>query len=112
MGQDVSQVFGICSVWHLWRPIENRGPHRFIQREASLEDAQLIDFPHEAGSILIPAQSRQCYLFLLSGGLNITQGLRFPSLCQLFGRRGQSSVGTEDLVLLHLFVWRPCGLGT
>ena len=85
---------------------------KFIYREAGLEDNTADRLLLSGWLYVSPSSADSDISFLLSGGLNITRGLRFPSLRQLFGRQGQSSVGTEDLVLLHLFVWGPCGLGT
>ena len=86
--------------------------NRFIQGEAGLEDNIANRLFLLGWLSLDPSSADSVISFLLSGGLNITRGLRFPSLRQLFGRRGQSSVGAKDLIFLHLFVWGPCGLGT
>jgi len=74
---------------------------KFIYREAGLEDNTADRLLLSGWLYLGPSSADSDISFLLSGGLNITQGLRFPSIRQLSGRRGQSSVGTEDSILLH-----------
>ena len=73
----------------------------FIYREAGLEDNTADRLLLSGWLYLGPSSADSGISFLLSGGLNITQGLYFPSIRQLSGRRGQSSVGTEDSILLH-----------
>ena len=75
--------------------------NRFIQGEAGLED-NIANRLSLLGWLYLDSSSADSDIsFLRSSGLNITQGLCFPSICQLSGRRGQSSVGTEDSILLH-----------
>ena len=74
---------------------------KFVYREAGLEDNTANRLLSSGWLYLVPSSADSGISFLLSGGLNITRGLRFPSIRQLLGHRGQSSVGTQDSILLH-----------
>jgi len=65
-----------------------------------LRITQPIDFSHQAGSILVLAQPTVVFHFF-SPAVSILPEAFASSIRQLLGRRGQSSVGTEDSILLH-----------